>query len=584
MSQSQKPVQGPPVKASPRDAPAPGSDVLCGIGVSPGIVVGTVTQVRHGAIEVPEEGGDPARERQQFDAALDRARAELDALHARLRTEADGGDASIFAVHEAWLADPDLVEPARRFIAEGRSAAFAWRLAVATCADGLSQADDEILAARASDVLDLGRRVLRLLTGAALDTALTGSDLIVIAEDLTPSDVATLDRSRVLGFCTVTGGATSHVAILARSLGLPAMAGADPRVLTVAAGTSVILDGGRGTLHASPSEAEIAAIRQRQAREVERRRAELEHALLPASTRDGHRVRVAANTGPADETRRALAFGAEGVGLLRSEFLFLGRQSSPTEQEQDEVYETIARALGPERPLIIRMLDAGGDKALPYLPTVPEDNPFLGERGVRVMLRRPDVMGSQLRAILRASRVGRVHLLVPMVSTLDEWRAVKRAYERERRQLGVAPVPVGIMVEVPATAIMAEQFAREVDFFSIGTNDLTQFTLAMDRDHPRLATQVDALNPAVLRLVSMTIDAAHRHGKWVSVCGVVAADAQAVPILVGLGVDELSVSAADVPAVKARIRTLERTSCEALARRALAASSAADVRRMSPAD
>jgi phosphocarrier protein FPr len=270
------------------------------------------------------------------------------------------------------------------------------------------------------------------------------------------------------------------------------------------------------------------------------------------------------------------------VGLLRSEFLFLGRTSAPSENEQTETYAAIAKALGPERPLIIRTLDVGGDKPLPYLPIPDEENPFLGERGVRVGLNRPEILRTQLRAILRAAEHGKLLVMFPMIATLDEWRAAKAMYEEERERLGVDAIPVGIMVEIPAAAVMAEQFAREADFFSIGTNDLTQYTLAMDRGHPKLAPQVDALNPAVLQLIAHTVEGAHKHGKFVGVCGGVASDTQAAPILLGLGVDELSISVPTIPTIKALIRELDMNDCRELAQKALAADTAAEVRALVP--
>jgi phosphoenolpyruvate-protein kinase (PTS system EI component) len=272
--------------------------------------------------------------------------------------------------------------------------------------------------------------------------------------------------------------------------------------------------------------------------------------------------------------------GGEGVGLLRTEFLFLERHTAPTEDEQATVYEAIARALGPERIVVIRTLDVGGDKPLPYLPMAAEANPFLGERGIRLLLSRPEIFAVQVRAILRASRAGKVAIMFPMVSTIAEWRAAREVVERERLGLGVAPLEVGIMIETPSAALLADRFAREADFFSIGTNDLTQYTLAMDRTNPGLAPQVDALHPSVLRLIERAVAGARAHGRWVGVCGGLAGDPQAVPVLVGLGVDELSVSVPIVPAVKAQVRTLSLDECRTTARLALDAADGAEVRAL----
>jgi phosphocarrier protein FPr len=558
-------------------------NLLVGVAASPGVAVGNVFQVRHGHIQVPEHADDAHLERKRLDAAFEQAKNQLEALQARLRAEADAGKAAIFAAHEELLDDPDLVEIAQSAIAKGRSAAYAWQQAVSTHADRLSRLRNELLAQRANDLRDVGRRVLVLLVGATADRPDPPANAILVSEDLSPSDTASFDRSKVLGFCTTSGGATSHVAILARSLDIPAVAGMDPHALDLPNGTPVVLDGSRGTLRLNPSVEEVARIHRVQERQSARRRADLETAGQPAVTADGHRVEVVANIGGAGDAERVLALGGEGVGLLRSEFLFLDRETAPTEEEQVEAYRSVSLAVGAGRTLVIRTLDVGGDKPLPYLPMPAEENPFLGERGIRLMLNRPDLLRTQLRAILRAASPARLCVMFPMIATLPEWRAARALLEEEREKLGVAPVPVGIMVEVPAVAIMAEQFAGEVDFFSIGTNDLTQYTLAMDRGHPKLAPKVDGLNPAVLRLVAATVDAAHRQGKWVGVCGGIAGDSQAVPLLVGLGVDELSVSIPAIPAVKAQIRTLALAECRVLARRALGLDRAADVRELVPA-
>jgi phosphocarrier protein FPr len=403
---------------------------------------------------------------------------------------------------------------------------------------------------------------------------------ILIAEDLSPSDTANLDRSRVIGFCTTLGGATSHVAILARSLDIPAVAGIDPRALELTDGTPVILDGGLGSLRLAPDADEVERIRARQQRQAARRAADLEMAFEPASTTDGNRIEVVANIGGIDDARQSVRLGGEGVGLLRSEFLFMGRNQAPSEDEQFEAYSAIARALGPERPLIIRTLDVGGDKPLAYMPIPPEENPFLGERGIRVGLNRPELLRTQLRAILRASQHGLVRVMFPMIGLLAELREARQMLDEERARLGVAPIQVGIMIEIPAAALMARQFAREVDFFSVGTNDLTQYTLAMDRGHPKLAPKIDGLNPSVLQLIAITARAAQAEGKWVGVCGGIASDPQAVPILIGLGVVELSVSVPTISGIKAQIRTLDLAECRHLAERALELETAADVRAL----
>jgi len=557
-------------------------NVLLGVAASPGLAVGTVFQVQRAEIVVVEEGHGVAREQQLLAEAIEKARAQLDALRAQLHSKADPAKAAIFAAHAELLEDPDFLEIANSAIAKGKSAAFAWKNATQLHAQRLASLRNELLAQRANDVRDVGGRVLELLTGVAHKPPSYPQGSILIAEDLTPSDTATMERSLVVGFATVRGGATSHVAILARSLEIPAIAGVEPRALEISTGTPIILDGGKGSLRLNPAPAEIERIRQRQTRHEARRTADIAHAQEPAVTSDGKRIAVFANIGGLKDAEQVVEVGGEGVGLLRSEFLFMDRTAAPSEDEQAASYTAILRATGPQMPVIIRTLDVGGDKPLSYLPIPREDNPFLGERGIRVGLDRPEVLRTQLRALLRAAGGSKLHVMFPMIATVQELRDAKAVLGEEAAALGLAPFPCGIMVEVPAVAVMAHVFAAEADFFSIGTNDLTQYTLAMDRGHPKLAPKVDALNPAVLRLIAQTIEGAHAHQRLVGVCGGVAGDSHAVPILVGLGIDELSVSLPAIPTVKAQIRRLSLAACRDLAQRALTCATAEEVRALVP--
>jgi phosphocarrier protein FPr len=566
-------------------APRPRSDdpnLLIGVSASPGLAVGKVFRLRREEIQVEEEGGDPHKERRRLDDALDMAKVQLEALQAQLHGQADPAKAAIFAAHQELLEDPDMMDIAESAIAKGKSAAFAWQRAYTTHAERLAQLRNALLAGRANDLRDVGRRVLGIITGQPVEEPALPPETILIAEELTPSDTANLDRTRVLGFCTVGGGATSHVAIIARALDIPAMAGIEPRALDIEDGTPVILDGTRGTLRLDPDPQEIGRIKALKEKSAAKREADLAAADQPAVTGDGHRVEVVANIGGEEDARKAVEMGAEGVGLLRSEFLYLERSTAPTEDEQYQIYDDISAALDGRR-MIIRTLDVGGDKPLPYMPLPREENPFLGVRGIRIALDRPEILRTQVRAILRVAKTRRLGIMFPMISTLDEIRSVKGVLDEERDKLGRRDsIEVGIMVEVPSTAVMAAQFAKEVDFFSIGTNDLTQYTLAMDRGHPALASKADGMNPAVLRLIAQTIEGAHANGKWVGVCGGIAGDLQAVPILVGLGIDELSVSVPSVPAVKAEVRRRTLEECKALAQQALAQDTAADVRALVP--
>ena len=569
------------IASTPIAAPAsPERDgrVLRGVSASPGIAIGNVYQLRHEDAVLQERASDANHERRALESAISSAHLQLEALQTRLAAEADTDRAAIFAAHQELLEDPEVLDSAAAYIRDGATAAWAWREAYAAQAERLLALRSQLLAGRAADLRDVGRRVLHLLVGTEETPHDIPADSIVVAEDLAPSDAASLDRTKVRGFCTTMGSATSHVAILARGLGIPAIAGIDPRALDLRAGTRVVLDGDAGTLHPNPAPGEEQAAARRRETAERRRAEELAVASQAATTRDGHRVEVVANIGDVDEARRVPEVGGEGVGLLRTEFLFLDRRRAPDEEEQTKVYESIVRALGPDRICVIRTLDVGGDKPLPYLSVATEANPFLGERGIRLTLNRPEIFRAQVRAILRASKSGKVAIMFPMISTLAEWRAARDFVERERNALAVPPIQIGIMVETSSAALLADRFAEQADFFSLGTNDLTQYTLAMDRTNPRLAPQVDALHPAVLRLIERTVAGARKHKRWVGVCGALAGDPAAVPVLIGLGIDELSVDVPIVPSVKARVRNLSLKDCQVTAQKALDAADAGEVR------
>jgi len=575
----EKPGEAP--AAAPAPAPVPtvkftssNPNELAGVSASPGLAVGRIAHFRQNVIEVAEFGGSAEQERARFQAALHDAHQQIDTLKAEL---AEPSKAQILSAHLELLEDPELLDGAIAGINAGKSAGFAWRAAYTQQAASLASLDNALLRERANDIRDVGQRVLALLAGVTQAQISVPENSILIAEELTPSDTASLDRSKVLGFCTTTGGATSHVAILARSFGLPAICGIDAAVMGLADGSEVVLDGSKGVLYARPSAEDIANARTRMAQQAERRAQEMAQSGEQAITRDGHRVEVVANVRNAAETRDGVTKGAEGVGLLRSEFLFDDRETAPSEDEQAAEYMAVAEALGRDRTLVIRTLDVGGDKPLPYLPLPKEDNPFLGLRGVRVSLDRPDMFRTQLRAILRAAPLGNLHIMFPMIADVAEFRAARAILNEEMATTGHT-AKVGVMIEVPSAAAMADVLAREADFFSIGTNDLTQYTLAMDRGHPQLAKQADALHPAVLKMIAMTVEGAHKHGKWVGVCGGMASDAIAVPVLIGLGVDELSASVPVIPSIKAQVKRLSYAECQALAVEVLQMGTAAEVR------
>ncbi|MCA8273017.1 phosphoenolpyruvate--protein phosphotransferase [Burkholderia sp. AU30280] len=570
---------GPSGLATTRSAAAatdPADGAFAGVPASPGLAVGRIVQWRAAELEFDETGGTFDEERARLFAALRQAGEQIQALVAG-RGEAGACQAEIMEAHLALLDDPALIDAAEAALRAGSNAPGAWHQACRAVAGRLAAHASPLLRERASDIRDVGLRVTSLLTGVRRALPVLNAQSIVLADDLTPSDTVALDRDRVVGLCTVSGGPTSHVAILARSMGIPAICGIDTAALSLSDGVTAVLDGTAGTLRIDPDPALLADVTRRMDAAAAQRSANERDAHRIGSTRDGHRVEVVANVRDAADTRQALAAGAEGVGLLRSEFLFEDRAAAPGEDEQAAAYEAVAAELGRHRKCVVRTLDVGGDKPLRYLPLPKETNPFLGLRGIRVSLAYPDLFRSQLRAMLRAAPHGDLHVMFPMVSDLDEVLAAKRIL-REEQQTCPHPVKIGVMVEVPAAVAIVEALAQEVDFFSIGTNDLAQYTLAIDRGHAKLSAQVDTLHPAVLKMIDLTVSGAHAHGKWVGVCGAMASDPAATALLVGLGVDELSVSVPAIAAIKAELATLDFDACRTLARHALTLGSAAQVR------
>jgi phosphoenolpyruvate-protein phosphotransferase len=550
--------------------------LLRGVCASPGSALGQVVQISEPVFDVSEFGGGADVER----AALANALIEADLALQHLRDTAAGeAEAEIFKAHQELLEDPGLLDQAQALIDAGKSAAFAWRAATEETAIMFRQLGSALLAERAADLTDVGRRVLKLLLGIGEQALELPQGSILIADQLTPSQTAGIDTRKVLGFATVGGGATSHVAILARACGLPSICGVPVQMLALSNGTQVLLDADKGELHVDPDPAAIKQWQARHAQQRQRHEHELANATLAARTRDGHHVEVSANVASLAETEQAMALGGAGVGLLRSEFLYLGRNHAPSHDEQVNTYSAIARSVGPAHNLVVRTLDVGGDKPLAYVPMDSETNPFLGVRGIRLCLERPQLLREQFRAMLGCCDLTRLHIMLPMVTQLSELRLARQMLDEEILAQGLTQRPkLGIMIEVPAAALMADLFAPLVDFFSIGTNDLTQYTLAMDRDHPRLASQADSFHPSVLRLISMTVKAAHAHGKWVGVCGAMASERLAVPLLLGLGVDELSVSVPMIAPVKATVRELALADCQIIAQQVLGLESAGQVR------
>jgi phosphocarrier protein FPr len=572
------PAPSPPgERAAARVGGGDGS-LLVGIAAAPGIALGPVRRLIHERRGLPPSG-TPDEERARLDAAVASASADIRATRRAVASRAGEPAAEIFDAHLLLLNDEALLDPARRAIAEGVPAAGAWRSAIAAAAERWRGLEDTYLRSRADDVEAVGEQVLDALAGGA--GVRTSGPGVLVADDVTPAQTASLDLDEVSALLTARGGPTSHAAVLARSLGLPAVVALGDRVLDVAEGTDVVVDGEAGTVRIDPGERERTNARERaraaRAFEAEARAA----AAAPAATLDGTTVPVLANVGRPGDAITAARSGADGVGLLRSEFLFLDRDRMPDEDEQVAAYTAVSDPLGGDKPVILRTLDVGGDKPLPYLPMAPEANPFLGVRGLRLGLQRPEILRTQLRAAARVAADRPIRVMFPMVSTVDEVRAARAVVDDVLHELGAAGperLDVGAMIEVPAAAIAAPALAEVVDFFSIGTNDLTQYTLAAERGNDGVAALADALHPAVLRLIEMTTAAARDRGIDVGVCGELASDVDAVPILLGLGVGELSVAPPAVPRVKAAVRGVDLAPARELARRALTCATAAEVR------
>ena len=559
---------------------------LKGIAASAGITVGKAYVYRPVELAIERwRVEDSKAELGRFQRALEESKEQLSEIHVKAEVEVGEDTARIFEAHLMFLDDPVLLEEVRGRIEKERvNAEAALSDAIEGYAAIFDAMEDEYMRARAADVRDVGQRVLRNLLGSGEEPlAELSSPVIVVARDLTPSDTAQMNKEMVLGFCTAMGATTSHTAIMARILGIPAVVGLGDVALSINNGDTLIIDGGEGVVKVAPDEETLERYA-RLEREFKVRRDEAKVAAqLPARTRDGHRVEVVANIGDVDSARIALEYGAEGVGLLRTEFLYLDRTTMPSEEEQYKAYRAIAELMG-QRPLVIRTLDIGGDKQLPYLDIGDELNPFLGWRAIRLCLERTDLFKAQLRAILRAGHGHNVKMMFPMISDVDELRRAKALLAEARAELEAADVPFaskveeGIMVEVPAAAIAADVLAQEVDFFSIGTNDLIQYTMACDRTNEKVAYLYQPLHPAILRLIKRVIEAAHQAGKWVGMCGEMAGDAEAIPILLGLGLDEFSMNAVAIPEAKAIIRSLSLAEAEGIAAKALSLPNAEEIR------
>lgn len=556
-----------------------------GIAASAGIAIARAFLLEHPDFTITQKQiSDVEAEIAKLNSALDKSREELTAIKERTLAELGAKKAEIFESHLLILDDPELIDPVKEKItSEAVNAEFALNETANQFISMFENMKSAYLQERAADMRDVTKRILKHLLGLNfVSPSEISEEVIVIAEDLTPSDTAQLNRQYVKGFTTNIGGRTSHSAIMARSLEIPAVVGTKNILSSVQSGDMIIVDGLEGNVFINPSDDIIASYREKQeayAKQVEewkKLRSE------PTISADGVHVELAANIGTPNDVAGVLDNGGEGVGLYRTEFLYMGRDKLPSEDVQYNAYKTVLEKME-GKPVVVRTLDIGGDKELPYLDLPKEMNPFLGFRAIRLCLERQDIFRTQLRALLRASVHGNLRIMFPMIATLNEFREAKALLEEEKANLiaeGIAvsdQIQLGIMVEIPSTAVMADQFAKEVDFFSIGTNDLIQYTMAADRMNERVSYLYQPYNPAILRLVKMVIDAAHRNGSWAGMCGEMAGDATAIPLLLGLGLDEFSMSATSILPARSQISRLSRAEMQEMAEKALQMQTAEEV-------
>lgn len=539
---------------------------LNGIAASSGIAIAKAYRLVEPDLSFDRKTVENAeQEVERFQSALAESKGELEVIRDNAHKELGADKAAIFDAHLLVLSDPELISPIEDKIKTDKvNAESALKETADMFITMFEQMDNEYMKERAADIRDVTKRVLSHLLGVQIaNPSMIAEEVIIIAEDLTPSDTAQLNRQFVKGFTTDIGGRTSHSAIMARSMEIPAVVGTKESTKQIKNGDLVIVDGLKGLVHINPTPEAIAEYKEEH-RKFEDQKAEWAKLVNEKSvTADGHHVELAANIGTPKDLKGVVENGGEGIGLYRTEFLYMGRDQLPTEEEQFESYKAVLEGMG-GKPVVVRTLDIGGDKELPYLNLPKEMNPFLGFRAIRLCLEEQDMFRTQLRALLRASTYGNLKIMFPMIATLDEFRQGKAILEEEKQKLisegsQVADnIEIGIMVEIPSTAVMAEQFAKEVDFFSVGTNDLIQYTMAADRMNERVSYLYQPYNPAILRLVKMVIDAAHKEGKWAGMCGEMAGDETAIPLLLGLGLDEFSMSATSILKARSQISHLNK--------------------------
>ncbi|PRS30104.1 phosphoenolpyruvate--protein phosphotransferase [Bacillus pumilus] len=539
---------------------------LKGIGASAGVAIAKAYRLEEPDLTVHQKDiNDPETEVKRFEEAIHVSKQELEAIKEHALKELGQDKADIFSAHLLVLSDPELLNPVKDKINSDKvNAEFALKETATMFVTMFEAMDNEYMKERAADIRDVTKRVTGHLLGVDIpNPSMISEEVVIIAEDLTPSDTAQLNRQFVKGFATDIGGRTSHSAIMARSMEIPAVVGTKEATKTVKNNDLIIVDGISGDVIIQPSEDEVKAYQKKHEDYLAKK---VEWAKLvdqPTVTKDGVHVELAANIGTPEDVKGVLENGGEAVGLYRTEFLYMGRDQLPTEEEQFDAYKTVLEKME-GKAVVVRTLDIGGDKELPYLQLPKEMNPFLGFRAIRLCLEEQEIFRTQLRALLRASTYGNLKIMFPMIATLSEFREAKAILLEEKEALVAAgtdvsdSIEIGIMVEIPSTAVIADQFAKEVDFFSIGTNDLIQYTMAADRMNERVSYLYQPYNPAILRLITLVIEAAHKEGKWVGMCGEMAGDEIAIPLLLGLGLDEFSMSATSILPARTQLSKLSK--------------------------
>ena len=551
--------------------------LLKGIAASRGIAIAKAYRLVEPDLSIVKKMvEDVEEELKRFQMALESSKTELEDIREKAQVKLGADKAAIFEAHLLVLSDPEFVSPiGDKIKLEKVNAEYALKEVADRFITMFEQMDNEYLKERKADFRDVSKRILSHLLGVQMvNPSMILEEAIIVAEDLTPSDTAQLNRTFVKGFTTNVGGMTSHSAIMAHSMGIPAVVGTKMATTEIQHGDLIIVDGIKGEVHINPTREVIAEFEKKQVR-FEEKKAEWAKLINEQTiTSDGHYVELAANIGTSEDLESVINNGGEAIGLYRTEYLYMGRNELPSEEEQFNSYKAVLEGMD-GKPVVVRTLDIGGDKDLPYLNLPKELNPFLGFRAIRLCLEEQDLFRTQLRALLRASTYGNLKIMFPMIANLDEFRAAKAIIEAEKKDLldkGIEvsdKIELGIMVEIPSTVVMADLFAKEVDFFSIGTNDLIQYTMAADRMNESVSYLYQPYHPAILRFIKMVIDAAHTEGKWVGLCGEMAGDEIAIPLLLGMGLDKFSMSATSILKVRSQLLQLSKKEMESLVARTL---------------